>query len=118
MKNLLKISTATLTLTPFFTFAQTDAQSILSEGGTLLTIILRLLFAAALVIFVYGVIRYVISSDADEKVSARDVVVKGLIGLFVIVSVWGLVGVIQATLDIGSGGNVGSDQIPGVDLRI
>jgi cell division protein FtsW (lipid II flippase) len=117
MKNLLKISTVALALTPLFILAKTNADSVLDVIGELLGSTLRLLFLGALVFFVYGVIKYVISVNSDDKGNARKVVIKGIIGLFIMTSVWGIVGVIQATFNIGSGGALSEDAIPSIKLK-
>lgn len=115
MKKLFKVSTLVLAVIPMLTFAQTNAQSILNDVGGLLGTIIRLLFAAALAYFIFGVIKFVIAGDPEKKTEARSIVIQGIIGLFVIVSVWGLVGVIQSTFNIGAGGSIGGSTIPGVD---
>ena len=76
--------------------------------------LIPVLITAALVYFIWGVISYVIAKDADDKEKARSVVTRGILGLFIIVSVWGLIGIIQSTFAIGSGGSLTEDQIPGV----
>ncbi len=116
MKNLFKISALTLAVLPVMAFAQTTFGSILTTSGNLLSLIIKLLFAAALAFFVFGVIKFVIAGDADKKAEARHAMIQGIIGLFVIVSVWGLVGVIQSTFGIGAGGTIGGSQIPEVDF--
>jgi len=100
MKNLSKISLLSLLIIPTSVFAQTTAGSVLQVITNLVEQIIPILFAAALAFFVYGVIKYVIAGDADNKSEARSFLIKGIIGLFVITSVWGLVGVIQNTFNI------------------
>ena len=101
----------------FNAFAQTTFSTILGTIGGLINQIIPILIAGALAYFIYGVIKFVISSDADDKEAARKVVVQGVIGLFVIVSVWGLVGVVQSTFGVGTGSSLNSSQIPGVQLN-
>jgi hypothetical protein len=100
----------------FQAVAQTSAGTILLTIGGLINQIIPILIAGALAYFIYGVIKFVISTDSDDKESARKVVVQGIIGLFVIVSVWGLVGVVQTTFGIGTGGSLNQNQLPGVLL--
>lgn len=102
---------------PSFALAQANAFGILGTISNLMRIVIPLLITAALIYFIFGVIKYVIAKTGDDKSEARDIVVRGVIGLFVILSIWGLVGIIQSTFNIGSGGQVGNDNIPGVDFN-
>jgi hypothetical protein len=62
-----------------------------------------ILVALALLVFFYGVVRYVIAGDgSDDREEGRWFMIYGIIGLFVMVSVWGLVSVISNTFDIGT----------------
>lgn len=102
---------------PSMAAAQASFESILGTFGNLINQIIPILIAGALAYFIFGVIKFVIASDADAKEGARKVVVQGVIGLFVIVSVWGLVGLVQNSLNIGTGSTLNSSQIPGVQLN-
>ena len=107
-----KILGAALFAFPFITFAQTNAFSILAVVKNILDILIPLLITLALVYFIWGVIKYVISKDADDKEKSRSVVVRGIIGLFIIVSVWGIVGVIQDTFDVKNTEITGPNSLP------
>jgi hypothetical protein len=110
------ITGAILAAAPVMVMAQTTIFSLLGVVKNVLNILIPLLITAALAYFIYGIIKYVVAADADDKAKARDIVVRGILGLFVIVSVWGLIGVIQSTFGIGSGGDVSveSGTIPTV----
>lgn len=63
--------------------------------------VIPLLFAIALMVFVYGVINYVIAADGSEnREEGRWFMIWGIVGLFVMVAVWGLVAVISNTIEI------------------
>jgi len=117
MKTLLKSTALLAVVAPIAAFAQTSFGSILGTIGGLINTIIPILIAGAIAYFIYGVIKFVIAEDADDKGKARSVVIQGIIGLFVIVSMWGLVGVVQNTFGIGVSGELGRDQIPGVQLN-
>lgn len=56
------------------------------------------LISVAVIIFLWGVVKYIKSSDSeDERKKAKDFIVYGIIGLFVMISVWGLVGILSGT---------------------
>jgi hypothetical protein len=48
----------------------------------------------------YGVIKYVIAGDVKDKEEGKKFLMWGLIGLFVMVSVWGIVALVSNTLGL------------------
>lgn len=60
---------------------------------------LVLLMGAAVIMFVYNVIKYFIRADAERK-EAGPYVMWSLIGFFVILSMWGLVNILQNTFGL------------------
>lgn len=62
-----------------------------------------LVFAIALLVFVYGVVKFVIAAkDSHDREEGRMFMIYGIIALFVMVSVWGLVAVLANTFNVGS----------------
>jgi len=59
--------------------------------------VIVIVFALSVITFIWGVFKYTILSQGDEKqtAEAKNVIFYGLIGLFVMVSVWGIVKLIQ-----------------------
>lgn len=52
-----------------------------------------------LLVFFWGVFKYIFSSaDSTEKGRGKEVIVWGLVALFVAFSIWGLVSVLQSTI--------------------
>lgn len=63
--------------------------------------LIGVLIVFATVVFIWGVTKYVAAGgDAEKITEGRNFIFWGLIGLFVIISVWGLVLVINNTLGI------------------
>lgn len=63
--------------------------------------VIPLIFALALVMFIWGVVRYVInSSDEAKKEQGRQFMIWGIIALTVMLCVWGLVAVLANTFGI------------------
>lgn len=61
------------------------------------------LIALALVIFMYGCVRYIMAAGGKaEGGASRSAIAWGLVALFVLFSVWGILGIMCATL-LGSG---------------
>lgn len=60
---------------------------------------ISLLFVVATLVFLWGVIRYVIAGGDEEKLKeGRQYIIYGLIGLAVMLAVWGIVGAVVKTL--------------------
>lgn len=91
---------------PVLALAQT--QTLEGVGAIVLTIIqsyvVPIIFAVAFVIFLLGVIKY-ISSGGDEgkRTEARNMIIYGIIALFVMSAVWGLVRLLSNTFRVGTG---------------
>ena len=59
-----------------------------------------IIFTAAMIYFILGVIKYVISDSEKDKSKGRQFMIWGIVALFAMVSVWGLVKVIGNTFGI------------------
>ena len=65
--------------------------------------VIPLIFALAVVSFVWGVVQYVINSDDEtKKTKGRDFMIWGIVALAVMVSVWGLVRILGNTFGINT----------------
>ena len=72
----------------------------------ILNAVIPLLMIAATVFFLWGVLQFVTSGgDEEKRKEGRDHIIYGLIGLFVMVAVWGLVGAIQGTFGLRETGS-------------
>ena len=78
-------------------------QGVLCVIGDILNIAIPILIALGVVYFVWGVITYVIASDEEAKKAGRNRMIFGIIGLVVIIAVWGLVRIVTNTFGINSG---------------
>jgi hypothetical protein len=76
-------------------------------AGTILSLInnvlVPLIFAVAFVVFLWGVFQYFIYGGADETAQekGRSLILYGLIGFFIMVSLWGLVNILSNTFGLG-----------------
>lgn len=91
-----------------------DLTGILCKIGELLNSLVPILVALGVVYFVYGVVTYVIGDDEEAKQKGRDRIVYGIIGLAVIVCVWGLVRVVLRTFTIGDNNAPSVKQLNGL----
>ncbi|MFA5841071.1 MAG: pilin [Candidatus Paceibacterota bacterium] len=80
--------------------------TVLCKIGQILNAVVPVLIALGVVYFVWGVITYVISSDEEAKKAGRDRIIFGIIGLAVIIAMWGLVGILTKTFDVSNSGTI------------
>ncbi len=78
---------------------------IICKINDILNIIVPVLITLGVVYFVWGVIQYITAKDEEKQGEARKIMISGIIGLFVIVSIWGLVALISKTFGTGNGAN-------------
>jgi len=103
-----KISYLVLLLVlPVVASAQSTLGGILTTIKGLLDAIIPIVITLAVIYLFYGVAKYVMAAgDEEAQKQGRSIMIYGVIGLFVIVSIWGLVGVVQSTFGVSGGGNV------------
>ncbi|HEY4714975.1 MAG TPA: hypothetical protein VIH31_00505 [Candidatus Paceibacterota bacterium] len=107
MKKFLAFTAASgLSLVPFLAFAQSGTQitGILAIVQNILNILIPILITLGIVYFIYGVIGYVTAKDEEKRTEARGTMIYGIIGLFVIVSIWGLIKFLGTATGVGQGG--------------
>lgn len=84
-----------------------NLEFILCQVSRFINAIIPILIALAVLYFIWGVIQYVVNGDEEAKTAGRDKMIYGIIGLLVIVSIWGLVSILQNTFGV-------SATVPGV----
>jgi heme/copper-type cytochrome/quinol oxidase subunit 2 len=120
-KKLIVLSGLGLVVAPFFAFAQaglctyqTGIQAVICKIGEILNTIIPILIVLGVVYFVWGVISYMIGADEEAKKKGRDKVIYGIIGLVVIVGMWGLVRIVTSTFQLdNSTGGISTPCVPG-----
>ena len=87
---------------PFTGSYQNGIDGLLESLFQLLTVgVIPLLILIATVVFMWGIIRYMSSGgDEDKLIDARRLMIFGIVGLAVMVSVWGLVRFIVKTTGV------------------
>jgi hypothetical protein len=89
------------------------ALGILQQIKNILNFIIPILVILGVIYFIWGVISYVMGKSEEAKSEGRNRMIYGIIGLFVIVSIWGLVGVLGSTFNINNqGGTLNTNQLP------
>ena len=85
---------------------------ILCRVGQFLNSVVPVLIALAVVYFVWGVITFVVNDDEEAKSKGRDRIIYGIIGLAVIIGMWGLVNLLRNTFLLNNNTNVTLPTIP------
>ncbi|MEK7459942.1 MAG: hypothetical protein AAB628_00050 [Patescibacteria group bacterium] len=104
---------------PVLTFAQgltvssPDAIGVVRFIQSALGVATSLIVAAAVVWFMWGIFKFIMSAgDEEERTKARGMMVGGIIGIAVMVSVWGLVRWVTNTANVGGTTFVAPPAIP------
>jgi hypothetical protein len=78
--------------------------SLLDAIGGVLCGTIPVLFILATVVFLWGVVKYVLANGDEKKIEAgKSFMIYGLIGLFVMVTMWGIVYAAVNTFFDGNG---------------
>jgi hypothetical protein len=105
-----KISVLALGALPNFAFAQNKLTD-KTVGGILQFLtnlisstVIPLLFAVAIVVFIWGVIQYITAAgDTEKRNEGLQYIIWGLVGIFVMTAVWGLVSILTETFGVKFG---------------
>jgi hypothetical protein len=87
-------------------------QGILCKVSEILNAVIPVLIALGVVYFIWGVVQYVISSDEVAKKTGRNRIIYGIIGLAVIIGLWGLVNILKNTFGLGNVQNINYPTVP------
>jgi len=81
-------------------------QRLLGQFKGLLNTLVVILISLAVVFFIWNVFKYIMAGDAVEKGKATTGMISGIVGLAVIVSIWGLVTLLKSVFGVGQGDQV------------
>lgn len=87
---------------PFVVAAQvSNISSLLTLIQTIINEALPVLLAIASIVFIWGVVLYITGAgDEEKRKKGQNMIIYGLIGLFVLVAFWGIVNVAVNTLGL------------------
>jgi len=110
MKKIISFS-AVLGLMPVFAFAaNSTVGSVLATLVGYLNYIVPALITIAVVFFIWGVISYMRASDEEAKKMSRTKIINGLVGLFIIVAFWGIIGLVKRSFGVDN--TTGDNIVP------
>ncbi len=101
------LAQVTLQGAPNFGYVDTWIAKLLQFGQQATTFLM--IFATLW--FIWVVIKYIRSKEAKDADENKKAMVRGIIGLFVIVAIWGIVRLISSTLGVGTG-SINSSNVP------
>jgi Type IV secretion system pilin len=99
---------------PAVAFGQqlTNISILVTSATHILNQLVPFAIGLGLVVFLFGIIRYITAGAGEEKAAARNLMIYGIIALFVMVSVWGLVNFIGSSLGLNNPANEPAPNIP------
>jgi membrane protease YdiL (CAAX protease family) len=84
--------------------------------NTIIGPIVPLLIGLAVLVFLYGVLTFTFSEGGTKKEEGKQYMIWGIVGLFVMVSVWGLVAILQGTFNLDNKTQNIKMEIPNVTI--
>ena len=118
MKKIL-VAVAALAL-PSVTFAQVNTSNLETTVRNLtrvVNLLIPLFLAVAVVAFIYGVVKFIIVKADKSKEEARSYIIWGVVGIAVILAVWGLARLLINTFGLAPQ-QLQTDEIPLVPSNI
>src|SRR3989344_8328553 len=95
------ISIVSLYAFPLLTVAAVESfENLVGVINEILNKILPIIIAIAVIYFVYNALMYMIAADEERKGEAKSKMIYGIVALFVMVSVWGLVNILKGTFNL------------------
>lgn len=86
--------------------------------NTINNVLVPVLFALAFIVFLWGAFdTFILGANSEEtKERGKNLMLWGLIGFFVMVSIWGLVNILTGTISFGN--NSGPSTVPQTGVQI
>lgn len=95
----------------------TNFDDIIKRFGAIGNVFISIIITLAILYIVYNVFRYLIAGGEEEKKKGGMAILYGVVGLFVILSIWGLVRILTRTFDTGDNNSVQQGELPQLPIR-
>ena len=103
MKIIKKLIPFGLLALPFAAGAVENADDIFNLVEGILGKLAPMLIATAVIVLLVAIINYIRAGEEEEKrEKAKSLMIYGIIGLFVMVSIWGLVAILSGTFNLSN----------------
>ncbi len=113
MSRLKKFIPASIALLPYMVLAQNNAgqtggiEQFIDRVGRIINRLIPITVSLALLFFFYGLARYIFNAnDTEKKEEGKNIMIWGVLALFVMMSVWGIVSTLQNFLGVSGGGSL------------
>jgi len=88
-------------------------EGIICKVYQLIKIAIPVLILGAVAWFIWGIVKFITASDAEEKSQARGTMLHGIIGFAVILGLWGLVTLLLSTFGLSGSNSINVEsQLP------
>ncbi len=95
-----KLIALVLSFMPSLAFAQTEitnVNQVVSTATKIGNIVVSLAITFAVIWIIVSIVRFFIAGGEEDKQKGKDAIIYGVIGLFLILSIWGLVFILTNT---------------------
>lgn len=91
-----------------------DVEGFLQDIMDWVNLIIPIVIGVGFIIFLFAVIKFILAAgDEEARKDSRQLMLYAIIGVFVMVAIWGIIALIAGSFGIGVGGDV---QAPVIDL--
>ena len=98
---------------PFALAAGPTIEGLIGKIRDIMNLINPLLMVIVFAVFLYGIIKFITSAgDENKRKEAKNYIIYGLIGMFVLIAWWGIIQIVLNTFFGGSSGSPGGSPIP------
>lgn len=108
------IAAVSLFALPMLTFAQNvvDANTLIQKFNRILNAAIPIIVTLAVIWIVWYIFKFMIAGGDEDKQKSKTGIAYGVVGLFIILSIWGLVNILVRTFGLDN--RVPVEQLPKV----
>ncbi len=116
-----KVIYGLMSFAPVLAFAQAPTtdfgflENLVRQVGNAIALVIPIMLGLAIIYFFWGLVQY-IKSAGDPKAAAqgKSIMIYGIIAIFVMVSVYGIVGWLQGVIGIDANAGINEITVPGL----
>ena len=112
MKKIFGLAILGFLVPAFASAAQIDSLGeLLDAFGRVISLLIPIAGAAALLFFIWGMAKFVLhSGDIEGRKEGKQIMLWGIVALFIIFSIWGIIGLLQEDLGVWAPYNLDNDS--------
>ena len=100
LSKLKKVGVGAVLFAPYLVLAQgSQLTGAADTAKEVINIVTQIVVALAFIYFLWGLMQYLIG-DAEKKAESKSAMIYGLLIMFVMFSIWGLIGVLRDTFNL------------------